>query len=129
MILANGVQLGGFVQIDAYASVGGMTPVHQQCHVGAHAFVGGGFRVVQDVPPYVLATGEPLGFSGLNVVGLRRRGIPAEVRAQIKRVYQLIYRSEHNPRQAAEVIRREMDLIPEIQTILAFIENSTRGLI
>lgn len=129
VILANGVQLGGFVQIDEYASVGGMTPVHQQCHVGAHAFIGGGFRVVQDVPPYILATGEPLGFSGLNVIGLRRRNIPPEVRAQIKRAYQLIYRSEHNPRQAAEVIRREMDLIPEIQTILAFIENSTRGLI
>lgn len=129
VILANGVQLGGFVQIDEFASVGGLTPVHQQCHVGAHAFVGGGFRVVQDVPPYILATGEPLGYSGLNVVGLRRRGIPAEVRAQLKRAYQLIYRSKYNLCQAMEVIRREMDPTPEIQTILVFIENSTRGLI
>lgn len=129
VILANGVQLGGFVQIDAYASIGGMTPVHQQCHVGTHAFVGGGFRVVQDVPPYILATGEPLGFSGLNAIGLRRRNLPPEVRAQIKRAYQLIYRSDHTIPQALAAIRQEMAPISEIQTILDFIESSTRGLI
>ncbi len=128
VILANGVQLGGFVQIDEYASVGGMTPVHQQCRVGAHAFVGGGFRVVQDVPPYILATGEPLGFSGLNLVGLRRRGIPAEVQARIKRAYKLIYRSDYTIRQALAAIRQEMEPSSEIQAILDFIESSTRGI-
>ncbi len=129
VILANMVQLGGFAQIHEYAFVGGCTPVHQFCRVGAHAFVGGGYRVVQDVPPYVMASGEPLRFGGLNVVGLRRRGFPAETRTRIKRAYKLIYRSGHNLIQAVAAIKEEMEPAPEIQTILTFIEQASRGLI
>lgn len=129
VILANCVQLGGFAQVHEYAFIGGNTPIHQFCRVGAHAFVGGGYRVVQDVPPYVLASGEPLRFGGLNVVGLRRRGFPAEVRAQIKKAYKLIYRSSYNLSQAVAIIKEEMEPTPEIQTILSFIEQGTRGII
>lgn len=129
VILANCVQLGGFVQIQEYASLGGATPVHQFCRVGTHVFVGGAYRVVKDVPPYILASGEPLRFGGLNVVGLRRCGFPAEVRAQIKKAYKLIYRSEHNLSQAVAAIKEELEPTPEIQTILTFIEQGTRGFI
>lgn len=129
VVLANMVQLGGFAQIHEFASIGGCTPVHQFCRVGAHAFVGGGFRVVQDVPPYVMASGEPLRFGGLNVIGLRRRGFPAEVRTQIKKAYKLIYRSGHNLSQAVAIIREELESSLEIQMILEFIEQSSRGLI
>ncbi len=128
VILANGIQLGGFAQIHEYAFIGGQTPVHQYCRVGAHAFVGGGYRVVKDVPPYVMASGEPLRFGGLNVVGLRRRGFPAEVRSQIKRAYKIIYRSEYNLSRALSVVREELELTPEIRTILTFIEQGDRGL-
>ncbi|MEE9161737.1 MAG: acyl-ACP--UDP-N-acetylglucosamine O-acyltransferase [Candidatus Neomarinimicrobiota bacterium] len=129
VILANGVQLGGFAQVGDYASIGGMTPVHQFCRVGTHAFVGGGYRVVKDVPPYILATGEPLGFAGLNVVGLRRRGFSAESRGQIKRAYRLIYRSGNNLSQALEAIRAEMGDVQPIQALLTFIEEAKRGII
>jgi len=129
VILANTVQLGGFTQIDEYAFIGGCTPVHQYCRVGAHAFVGGGYRVVQDVPPYIMASGEPLRFGGPNVVGLRRRGFPPEVRARIKQAYKLIYRSGHNLSQAVAIIREELEPAPEIQVILGFIEQASRGLI
>ena len=60
VILANGVQLGGHSEIGYHATVGGITPVHQFCKIGMHAFIGGGRVVLQDVPPYILATGEPL---------------------------------------------------------------------
>ena len=129
VILANMVQLGGFAQIHEYAFIGGCTPVHQFCRVGAHAFVGGGYRVVQDVPPYIMASGEPLRFGGLNVVGLRRRGCPAEVRDRIKKAYKLIYRSGHNLSQAAAIIREELEPTPEIRVILEFIEQGSRGII
>ncbi len=129
VILANCVQLGGFVQIQEYAILGGATPVHQFCRVGAYVFVGGAYRVVKDVPPYILASGEPLRFGGLNAVGLRRRGFPAEVRAQIKKAYKLIYRSEHNLSQAVAAVKEELEPTPEIQTILTFIEQGTRGFI
>jgi len=129
VVLANAVQVGGFVEIGDFASIGGLTPIHQFCRVGAHAFIGGGFRVVQDVPPYIIASGEPLQFSGLNQVGLRRRKFPAEVRDQLKQAYKLIYRSEYNIQQALEQIRRQLDSSVEIETILAFIEQSDRGII
>ncbi len=129
VILANTVQLGGFVQIHEYAFIGGSTPVHQLCRVGTQAFVGGGYRVVQDVPPYIMASGEPLRFGGINAIGLRRRGFTPEVRNQIKRAYKLIYRSDYNLSQATAMIREQLDSTPEIQEILAFIEQAGRGLI
>ena len=129
VIMANGVQVGGRVRIDDYANIGGMTPVHQNCHIGTHAFVGGGYRVVQDVPPYILAVGEPLKFGGLNVVGLRRHRLKADVRAAIKEAYRLIYRSDLDLKQAVAAIRESLADLPEIATILEFVEASERGLI
>lgn len=129
VILANGVQVGGYSEIGDYASIGGGTPVHQFCKVGAHAFIGGGYRIVQDVPPFILAMGEPLRFSGLNVVGLKRRNIAVEARGKIKRAYKYIYRSELNVSRAVERIEQELADTPEIQTIIDFVKNSTRGLI
>ena len=87
VIMANGVQLGGHVTIEDWAILGGMTPVHQFCKVGQHAMIGGGFRVIQDVPPYILASEEPLRFCGLNSIGLKRRGFSEETVMTLKRAY------------------------------------------
>jgi UDP-N-acetylglucosamine acyltransferase len=129
VIMANGVQLGGHVTIEDWAIIGGMTPVHQFCHVGQHCMVGGGFRVIQDVPPYILASEEPLRFAGLNSIGLRRRGFSSETLMQLKRVYRILYRSNHNVSQAVERIKAEFEMIPEIANILHFIETSDRGIL
>jgi len=129
VIMANGVQLGGHVTIEQWAIIGGFTPVHQFCHVGQHCMVGGGFRVIQDVPPYILASEEPLRFGGLNSIGLRRRGFSSETLLQLKRCYRLLYRSKLNVTQAVERIRAELELTAEIQNVLAFIEHSDRGII
>ncbi len=128
-IIANYVGLAGYAEIHDWASIGGGTPIHQYCHIGTHSFVGGGHRVVQDVPPYILATGEPLRYAGINAIGLKRRGFSTEVRQNLKRAYRLIFRSSHNLQQAVEIIKSELGSSPEIQTVLAFIEQSTRGLI
>jgi UDP-N-acetylglucosamine acyltransferase len=129
VILANLVQLGGFAQVHESAFIGGTTPVHQFCRVGAYTMVGGGYRVVQDVPPYIMASGEPLRFGGLNVIGLRRHGFSSEVRAQIKKAYKYVYRSEFNLSQALAVIRSELPPTNEILSILDFFERGTRGFI
>ena len=128
-ILANGVQLGGHVGIGKHVTIGGMTPVHQFCKVGDYAFVGGGYRVVQDVPPYIMAMGEPLRFSGLNSVGLRRKNFSLDTRSALKRAYKLIYQSQLTRSQAIEKIENEFDSIPEMKTIMDFIHISDRGLI
>lgn len=129
IILANGVQLGGHVTIDNYGIIGGMTPVHQFCKVGTHSFVGGGLRVVQDVPPYIIANGEPLKFSGINILGLRRRKFSSNERENIKKAYKLIYNSNSNISQAVEQIKDTFNMDNSIQEILNFINSSSRGLI
>ena len=129
IILANGVQLGGHVTIDNYGIVGGMTPVHQFCKIGMHAFIGGGLRVVQDVPPYIIANGEPLKFSGINILGLRRRKFSSNERDNIKKAYKLIYNSNFNISQAIEEIQSTFNIDESIKDIIGFIKSSTRGLI
>jgi UDP-N-acetylglucosamine acyltransferase len=128
-ILANGVQLGGHVTIGNHVTIGGMTPVHQFCKVGDYSFIGGGYRIVQDVPPYILAMGEPLKFSGLNSIGLRRKNFSPDIRKQMKRAYQLIYQSDLNRSQAVSQIKKDFNSTPEINHIVDFIENSNRGLV
>ena len=128
-ILANGVQVAGHVKIGYHVTVGGMTPVHQFCKIGDHAFIGGGYRVVQDVPPYILASGEPLKFAGVNNIGLRRREFSSESRMNIKRAYKKIFYSGLNTSQAIQSIKDELRQSDEVKNIITFVENSNRGLI
>ena len=129
VILANAVNMAGHVQIQDFVGIGGMDPIHQFVRIGRHAFVGGGLRVDRDVPPYILAAGDPLTYAGLNSVGLRRRGFDSELLMQMKRVYKLIYRSNLNVTQALTRIKEEFELVPEIKNIVDFIESSERGII
>jgi UDP-N-acetylglucosamine acyltransferase len=126
-ILANAVNMGGHVIIGDWAIVGGMTPIHQFVRIGAHAFVGGASRVHKDIPPYVRAAGNPLEMSGLNAVGLRRRGFSDEVRRELKRAYRLVFASELNVSQALERARDELEPFPEVKAFIEFFEGSDRG--
>ena len=129
IILANGVQLGGHVEIQKYAIVGGLTPVHQFCKIGEHSLVGGGLRVVQDIPPFIIANGQPLKFSGINALGLRRRKFSVTQRTNIKKAYKILYNSNMNTSQALEKIKKDFSSQKEISTIISFINASSRGLI
>jgi UDP-N-acetylglucosamine acyltransferase len=127
VILANAVNMGGHVTIGDWAIVGGMTPIHQFVRIGEHAFVGGASRVAKDVAPYVRAAGNPLEMSGLNSVGLRRRGFSPEVRMELKRAYRLFFTSSLNVKQAIERARSELELLPEVERFINFFETSDRG--
>ena len=129
VVIANAVQLGGHVIIDDWVYIDGMSGIHQFTHIGTHAFMGGGFRCTQDVPPYILVAGEPLKFNGLNVVGLRRRGFSNELIGQLKEVYRLIYRSEFNISQALEQIQSAFEPGDEISEVVSFIRHSERGIV
>jgi len=129
VIISISVNIAGHAEIDDFAIIGGCTPVHQFCKIGKHAFVGGGRLVLKDVPPYILATSEPLKYSGINSVGLRRRKFSLESRTLIKKAYHLIYRSDLNVSQAVKKIKSDLIQKDEIKTILNFIDKSDRGLI
>jgi len=129
VILANGVQLGGHVTIGDWVIIGGLVPVHQFCSIGQHSLIGGGFRTVQDVPPYILTAGEPLAFKGLNIVGLKRRGFSSETISVLRKSYRYIYRSKMNTKQALDKIKSELPDLPETRAVVEFIQNSQRGII
>ncbi|MBL0333227.1 MAG: acyl-ACP--UDP-N-acetylglucosamine O-acyltransferase [Chlorobiota bacterium] len=129
VILANGVQLAGHVSVDDWAILGGLTGVHQFERVGKHAFIGACFRVMKDVPPYCIAGSEPLGFSGINIVGLRRRGFSDESIELISEAYRTIYRSGLNISDGVNKVEKAFQQTDEIKEIINFIRNSQRGVI
>jgi UDP-N-acetylglucosamine acyltransferase len=129
VILANGVQVAGHCEIGYQASVGGLTPIHQFVKIGSHSFIGGGLRVPKDVPPYVLAMGDPLVFGGLNRVGLQRRGFDSETISCIKKAYDVIYFKNNLRKEALRILENEFEQIDEIKHIIQFIENADRGII
>jgi UDP-N-acetylglucosamine acyltransferase len=131
VIMANASMLAGHINVEDWVTIGGITPVHQFVNIGQHAMIGGGLRVPKDVPPYILAGGEPLVFEGLNSIGLRRRGFTPEVIGALDRAYTLIYRSGLNVSQAVARIRGEASLagVREVQNVIEFIGKSTRGIV
>jgi UDP-N-acetylglucosamine acyltransferase len=128
-ILANAVNLAGHVVLEDWASIGGIVPVHQFVRIGQHSFIGGGYRVPKDVPPYILALGEPLTFGGLNAVGLSRRGFSQETLAALKRTYKLLFKSKLNVSQALAKIRENGEMTPEVRNVVEFVGKSERGII
>jgi UDP-N-acetylglucosamine acyltransferase len=131
VIMANAAMLAGHVHVQDWVTIGGVTPVHQFVSVGQHAMIGGGLRVPKDVPPYILAGGEPLVFEGLNSIGLRRRGFTPAVIEALDRAYTLIYRSGLNVSQGVARIKEDATLAPvkEVQNVIEFIAKSKRGII
>ncbi len=128
-VIANSVQIGGHVIMGDWVIIGGSTPVHQFVHIGDHAMIGGGFRIVQDVPPYILAAGEPLKPRSINSIGLSRRGFEAETITVLKRAYRLLFRSGLRFSDGIARVRDELPDLPEVRHLLDFIENSERGII
>lgn len=129
VILANAVNMAGHVTIEEFVSIGGLTPIHQFVKIGRHAFVGGGLRVSQDIPPFILAAGEPIQYAGINKIGLSRRGFSPETMSKIKTAYKLLYRSGLNTTQALAQIEATGELIPEVRHIVDFVKTSERGII
>lgn len=129
VIIANAVQMGGHVSIDDFTIVGGLVPIHQFTKIGHHVMIGGGFRVVKDLPPYILVGGFPLRYEGINVVGLRRRGFTNVQINNIRNAYSEIYNSKLNVSDALKKIRETFELTPEISDIINFIESSERGIV
>lgn len=127
--MINVATLGGHVEVDDWAMLSGGVMVHQFVKIGAYAFIGGLFRVGQDVPPYVKAVGEPLKYGGINSVGLRRRGFSSKDRINIKRAYRFYYKSGLNKSDALYKVKSEFPDDKNIMCIIDFIENSKRGII
>jgi UDP-N-acetylglucosamine acyltransferase len=127
VVIANATQCAGHVTIHDRAILSGLNAVHQFVTIGTYAFVGGGSRVNQDIPPYVKAVGNPMELYGLNSIGLQRAGFSGETVAALKRAYRLFFNSDLNLSQALERARTDLPALPEVERFLAFVESSERG--
>jgi UDP-N-acetylglucosamine acyltransferase len=129
VVFSNNGTLAGHVKVDDHAILGGLTAVHQFCRIGRYAITGGCSKIVQDIPPFMIADGNPAKVRGINLVGLERSGFPPESVKWIKEAFRLIYRSKYNTGQAVAAIRSELPATAEISQIIEFIEKSERGII
>ena len=128
-IFANNSQLAGHVRVDDYAILGGFTAVHQFCHIGAHSMTAIGSVVLQDIPPFITASGNTAQPYGINAEGLKRRGFTAETITLIKRAYKTLYKSGLSLEDAKRSIAAEVSACPDLKVLLDFLAASTRGII
>lgn len=127
-ILVNAVQVAGHVSINDWAIVGGSSSVHQFVRIGSHVMVAGGSLVRKDVPPFTKAAREPLSYSGINSIGLRRRGYSSETINEIQEIYRIVYFKGLNNSNAIESIEKEISPSAERNQIIDFIKDSERGI-
>jgi len=132
-IFSNNAQLAGHVEVGDWAILSGYAGVHQFCKIGAHAFVGMYTSLTQDVPPFVLVSGNPAGARGVNIEGIKRRGFTRPQIDGIRAAYKHLYRTGLTLDEAKAALDAEIDAMPEaadaIRTIRTFLDTASRGIV
>ncbi|MFD2111256.1 acyl-ACP--UDP-N-acetylglucosamine O-acyltransferase [Thiorhodococcus fuscus] len=129
VIMANAASLGGHVEVQDWAILGGFTIVHQFCRIGAHSFCAMGSVLTRNVPPYVTVGGHPAEPHGINSEGLRRRGYTPDAVQAIKRAYRALYMSNLKLDEAIERIRTMVESQPELAILADFLAATNRGVV
>lgn len=130
VILATAVGLAGHATIEDWAILGGMTGVSQFVRVGAHTYIGGQSGIERDVPPFTIALGSrPCSLKGANIVGLRRRGLTADIILKINEAIKLWTRPDVQKEQCLAEIDAQFGEVPEIQQFVSFIRKSDAGVV
>ncbi len=128
IVMSNVGTLAGHVLVEDHAVIGGLAAVHQFCRIGRMAIIGGCAKVVQDVPPFMLADGNPAETKTLNKVGLERNGVSEEAQAALKKAHKILFRDGMTVSNALAKIEKEVPALPEIQHLVAFVKASGRGI-
>ena len=127
-IIGNSTKMGGEVEVDDFAIISANVLIHQFCRVGGFVMVQGGSRTSKDIPPFIIAGREPIEYSGINIIGLRRKGFSKKSTAS-HGMHLLIYQSGKNVSEALKQVKEEIPMSKEIEYIISFIESSKRGII
>ncbi len=130
VMLVNAATLAGHVTVEDWAVVGALCPVHQFVRIGAHAYIGGGTTITQDVLPFSKTSAvRDVHTFGLNKVGLERRGFSPERIKKLHHAFRVLLASKLNTSQALEKLKGESDLGEDVEKLIRFIESSERGVI
>lgn len=128
VIMSNVATLAGHVTVEDYAIIGGLAAVHQFCRIGCHAMIGGCSKVVQDVPPYMMADGNPAETRFINKVGLERHGFTADTVKALISAYKILFREGLTVSNALARIETEYPSMPEVAHLVQFVRGSQRGI-
>jgi len=129
VIMANNSILAGYVSIEDHVIIGGMTPIHQFSRIGKYAMVGGFSGVSHDIPPFTIGRGLPYRLGGLNIIGLKRKGFPLEIRNELFKAFKITFRMGLRLEESLKKIEKELKPIDEIRYWVKFCKNSKRGII
>jgi UDP-N-acetylglucosamine acyltransferase len=128
-VLANNATLGGHVHLGDWVIMGGLSAIHQFCKVGAHAFIANNAAVTRDVPPFVMAVGQPATAHSVNAEGLKRRGFTPEQIRNIRNAFRVLYRSGLKLADATAQVGALAEEQPELRAIVEFLPRSTRSIV
>ncbi len=128
IVMSNVATLAGHVTVEDRAIIGGLAAVHQFCRIGTMSIIGGCSKVVQDIPPYMMADGNPATTRALNKEGLKRNEVSAESQAALKQAHRILFRENLTSTKGVDKTRAEVPASDEIEHLLTFIESSQRGI-
>jgi UDP-N-acetylglucosamine acyltransferase len=128
IVMSNVATLAGHVTVEDHAIVGGLAAVHQFCRIGRMAIIGGCSKVVQDVPPFMLADGNPAETRTVNKIGMERNGISEAAQAALRLAYKLLCREGLTTSNALAQIEKTLPPLPEVQHLIQFVRASERGI-
>jgi UDP-N-acetylglucosamine acyltransferase len=129
IVMANCATLGGHVEIGDWVIMGGLSAVHQFTKIGAHCFIANNAAVTRDVPPYLMAVGQPAVPHSVNSEGLKRRGYSTEQIRNIRNAFKVLYRSGNKLQKALAELDTRCKAQPELEPFVAFIRASTRSIV
>lgn len=129
VVVINYAGLTGHITVEDWVTIGGLTGIHPFSRIGTYAYIGGCSKVIQDVPPFIIAAGTPAVARAVNVVGMRRGGIDAGSRRQVQSAFRLLYRSGMAPGAAVKRLKAELGGHPLVARLVEFVEGSKRGIV
>ncbi|MGZ4961725.1 MAG: acyl-ACP--UDP-N-acetylglucosamine O-acyltransferase [Limisphaerales bacterium] len=128
VVMSNVATLAGHIVVEDYVVIGGLAAVHQFCRLGKMAIIGGCSKVVQDVPPFMLADGNPAETRTINKIGMERNGVSEEAQTCLKHAYKLLFRDGLTNSNALAKIETELPPLPELKHLVDFVRKSERGI-
>jgi len=128
IIMSNVATLAGHVTVEDYAVIGGLAAVHQFCRIGKMAMIGGCSKVVQDVPPFMMADGNPAETRTVNKTGMERNGVSEEAQSALRQAYKILFREGLTVSNAIVKVEKKLPSTPEIRHLIQFVRASERGI-
>jgi UDP-N-acetylglucosamine acyltransferase len=128
VIMSNVATLAGHVTVEDYAVIGGLAAIHQFCRIGKMAMIGGCSKVVQDVPPFMMADGNPAETRTINKIGMERQGVSEKAQSALRQAYKILFREGLTIRNAVTKVEKKLPAIEEIEHLVQFVRSSERGI-